>query len=105
MLADRHFFRSERIVSDAMGEAPSQTSAEFVGTYDAQAHKIVDAIAAAVCNAEAGLNWLRAEPPNLENVRRALDAIVSDGKRAAEIVVRLREHVKKVPIAEQAPDR
>jgi len=105
MLTDAHFFRWERSVNDAKGQAPSQTSAEFVGLYDAQAHKIVDAITAAVFNAEAGLNWLGAEPPNLENVRRAFDAIVSDGKRAAEIVVRLREHMKKVSIADQAPDR
>ena len=105
MLTDQHFFRSERSVSDAKGQVPSQTLAEFVRTYDAQAHNIVDAITAAVFNAEAGLNWLRAEPPNLENVRRAFDAIVSDGKRAAEIVVRLREHMKNVSIADQAPDR
>jgi hypothetical protein len=55
-----------------------------------QAHEIVDAITAAVTNAEAGLNWLSAEPPDLEEVRQALNRIASDGKRAAEIVVRLR---------------
>ena len=55
-----------------------------------QAHEIVDAITAAVTNAEAGLNWLCAEPPDLEEVRQALNGIASDGKRAAEIVVRLR---------------
>jgi hypothetical protein len=105
MLTDQHFFRSERSVSDAKGQVPSQTLAEFVRTYDAQAHNIVDAITAAVFNAEAGLNWLRAEPPNLENVRQTLNGIVSDGKRAAEIVVRLRELMKKVPTAAEAPDR
>jgi hypothetical protein len=105
MLTDQHFFRSERSVSDAKGQVPSQALAEFVGTYDAQAHHLVDAITAAVFNAEAGLNWLRAEPPNLENVRQALDGIVSDGTRAAEIVVRLRELIKKVPTAAEAPDR
>jgi len=34
--------------------------------------------------------WLCAEPPDLEGVRLALDGIASDGKRAAELVVRLR---------------
>jgi hypothetical protein len=35
-------------VSDAKGQVPLQTSAEFVRTYNAQAHEIVDAITAAV---------------------------------------------------------
>jgi len=38
-------------------------------------------------------------------VRQALDGIVSDGKRAAETVVRLRELMKEVPTADEAPDR
>jgi hypothetical protein len=76
-------------VSDAKGQVPLQTSAEFVRTYNAQAHEIVDAITAAVTRAQAGLNWLRAEPPDLEEVRQVLNSIVSDGKRAAEIVIRL----------------
>jgi hypothetical protein len=97
MLTDQHLFQPEQSVSDAKGQVPLQTSAEFVRTYSAQAHEIVDAITAVVTNAKAGLNWLRAEPPNLEEVRQALDGIASDGKRAAEIVVRLRALMNKVP--------
>jgi hypothetical protein len=74
-----------------------QTSAEFVCIYDAQAHEMVEAIAAAVINAQAGLIWLRAEPPDLEQVRQALNGIAGDGKRAAEVAVRLRALVKKMP--------
>jgi hypothetical protein len=96
MLTDQHLFRPEGSVSDAKGQVPLQTSAEFVRTYNAQAHEIVDAITAAVTNAEAGLNWLRAEPPDLEEVQQALNGIASDGKRAAEIVVRLRALMNKV---------
>jgi hypothetical protein len=96
MPTDQHLFRLEGSVSDAKGQVPLRTSAEFVRTYNAQAHEIVDAITAAVTNAEAGLSWLRAEPPNLEEVRQALDGIASDGKRAAEIVVRLRALMNKV---------
>jgi len=51
-----------------------------------------DAITAVVINAEAGSTWLRAEPPDLEGVRLAL----SDGKLAAELVVRLRALMNKV---------
>ena len=100
---DQHFFTSERSVSDAKGQVPSQTSAEFVRTYNVQAHRAVDAIAAAVTSAEAGLNWLRAEPPDLEEVRQALDIIASAGQRAAETVVRLRALMNRVPKGDGVP--
>jgi hypothetical protein len=83
-------------VNDAKGQVPLQTSAELVRTYNAQAREIVDAITAAVTNAEAGLNWLCAEPPDLEGVRQALSGIASDGHRAAELIVRLRALMNKV---------
>jgi len=103
MLADQHFFPPEGSASGANGQVQLQTSAEFMRAYNAQAHEIVDAITAAVIGAHAGLNWLRADPPNLEEVRRALSVIASDGKRAAEIVIRLRSLMKKVPAADGAP--
>ena len=80
-------------MSDAKGQVPLQTSAEFVRTYNAQAHEIVDAITAAVIRAQAGLNWLRAEPPDLEEVRQVLNFIASDGNRAAEIFIRLQADI------------
>jgi hypothetical protein len=42
-------------MSDARGRVPLQTSAESVRTYNAQAHEMVDAIAAAVIGAQAGV--------------------------------------------------
>jgi hypothetical protein len=89
MLTVQYLSRPERILSDAKGQMPLQTSAEFVRTYNAQAHEIVDAITASVVSAQAGLNWLRAKPPDLEEVRQVLNVIARDGKRAAEIVIRL----------------
>ena len=100
MLTIQHLFRPEGIVSDAKGQLPLQTSAKFVRTHNAQAHEIIDAIAAVVTSAQAGLNWLRAEPPDLEEVRQVLNFIASDGKRAAEIVIRLRALIEKVPTAD-----
>jgi hypothetical protein len=83
-------------VNDVKGQVSSQASAEFVRTYHAQAHVIADAISAALINAEAGLNWLCAEPPDLEGARRALHGIASDGKRATEVVAQLRALMTKV---------
>jgi hypothetical protein len=36
MLTDQHFFWSARSVSEAKGQVPSQTSAEYVGAYPRQ---------------------------------------------------------------------
>jgi hypothetical protein len=88
------------MVSDAKGQVPLQTSAELLRIYNAQAHEIVDAITAAVTRAHAGLNWLRAEPPDLEEVRQMLYCIASDGKRAAEIVIRLQALIETVLTAD-----
>jgi len=68
---------------------PFWASAEFVRTCVAQVHKIADAIAPTVTNAHTGLNWLRAQPLDLEGARRLFTSIANDGRRAGEIVVRL----------------
>jgi hypothetical protein len=47
---------------------------------------VVDALTATMMNSEACLNWLNAQPPDLEQVRRTLNTIAKDGKRAGEIV-------------------
>ena len=90
MLRDQHCFWLEGSASDAKEQVSLQTSAEFVRCYNAKAHEMVDAISAAIGNAQAGLNWLRAQPPDLEGARQALDNIANNGKRAAEIVFQLR---------------
>ena len=94
------FWKSKPSWYHARGEAPMQTSTEFACTYSA----IVDTLTAAVFNAEAGLNWLSAQPPDLEEVRRALNGIANDSKRASEIGVRLRALMKRSPTANDALD-
>jgi hypothetical protein len=48
----------------------------------------------AATNAPAGLNWLRSQPLDLEEVRQALNCI-GDAKRAGEMIVRLRALMNK----------
>ncbi|QQN67381.1 PAS domain S-box protein [Bradyrhizobium diazoefficiens] len=60
-------------------------------------HEINQPIAAVVSNAEAGLNWLDAQRPDLERVRQTLGWIISDGIRASEIIGRIRALIKKAP--------
>ena len=91
-------------MSDVNGKVPPQISADFLSTCNVQTHEIVDAIAAAVTNAHAGLNWLRTPPLDLEEARRALNRIATDSKRAGEIIARLRALMKTVPTADGASD-
>ena len=99
------FGGAEGNVGDAKGQVPLQTSAQFVRIYNAQAHEITNAITAVVINAQAGLHLLRAQSPDLEEVRQTLNNIANDGKRAGDIVVRTRAHMKKVAAADDAADR
>ena len=61
------------------------------------AHEVNQPIAAAVTNASACLRWLSAQPPDIEKARQALDRIVRDGRRAGEVISRIRALVKQVP--------
>jgi PAS domain S-box-containing protein len=61
------------------------------------AHEIKQPISATVTNASAALRWLRARPPDLEEVRQALGRIVKDGNRAGDVVGRIRAFIEKAP--------
>lgn len=61
------------------------------------AHEVNQPITATVTNAEAGLSWLGAQPPNLEQVRQSLESVVSDGLRAGDVIGRIRALVRKEP--------
>jgi signal transduction histidine kinase len=52
-------------------------------------------LAAIVTNGEAGLRFLGRDPPQLDEVRDALTRMIGDGKRASEIVQRIRALIRK----------
>jgi PAS domain S-box-containing protein len=60
-------------------------------------HEITQPVAATVTNADTALCWLDAQPPDLEEVRQALDRIVRDSKRAGDVIGRIRALIKKAP--------
>jgi len=59
------------------------------------AHEVKQPITAVVANAGAALSWLEAQPPNVEEARRALDEIVQAGLRAGDVVGRIQALVRK----------
>jgi PAS domain S-box-containing protein len=59
------------------------------------AHEVNQPIAAALTNANTCLRWLARDVPDVEEARAAAMRIVNDGKRAAEIISRIRQVFKK----------
>jgi PAS domain S-box-containing protein len=65
------------------------------------AHELNQPIAAAITSAGACLRWLNRDQPEVQRAREAVMRIESDGKRASEIINRLRAFYKK----EAPPER
>ncbi len=68
------------------------------------AHEINQPLAAVVTNGEAALRWLKRPVPDLGEVTDALGRAVANGKRAAEIVARIRGFLKKAPPRRESLD-
>jgi C4-dicarboxylate-specific signal transduction histidine kinase len=60
-------------------------------------HEVNQPLTAAVTYALAARRWLGAEPPNFREVDDALSLVVREGKRAGEVVGRIRALIKKAP--------
>jgi C4-dicarboxylate-specific signal transduction histidine kinase len=60
-------------------------------------HEVNQPLGGMVTNAGAGLRWLDAQPPNLEEVRQALGRIVNEGHRANDVIDRIRALIQKAP--------
>jgi PAS domain S-box-containing protein len=59
------------------------------------AHEINQPLAAVVTNGNAGLRWLAAGSPNVNEARAALGRIIRDANRASDVIVRIRALMKK----------
>jgi len=60
------------------------------------AHEVNQPLAGVVSNGGACLRWLAGDSPNLEETRDAARRIVRDGKRAGEVIARIRALTKKI---------
>jgi PAS domain S-box-containing protein len=65
------------------------------------AHEVNQPLAALLTNAGTAVRWLDRQPPNLEKARPLIDRIISDGKRAADIVGRIRDFSRKAPLRKE----
>ena len=59
------------------------------------AHEVNQPLAAIVTNGQAALRWLRRDVPDLNEATEALNRVVANGRRAGEIVTRIRTFLTK----------
>jgi PAS domain S-box-containing protein len=90
--------QAEEALQKAQAELAHVTRVTTLGELTATiAHEINQPLAAVVTNANASLRWLAGDSPNLAETREAIRRIIRDGKRADEIIGRIRALAKKAP--------
>ena len=88
--------QAEEAVRQAQAELAHVTRVMTMGELTASiAHEINQPLAAMVSNGNACLRWLARATPNLEEAREAVERIIRDGKRAGEVIARIRALVRK----------
>jgi PAS domain S-box-containing protein len=95
--AEEELRESERRYREAQTELAHVNRVATMGQLTASiAHEVKQPITAAVTSADAGLRWLAARPPDLEEVRNAFDDVVRAGTRAGEVIDHIGALIKKV---------
>ena len=91
--------KAERALQDVRMELARVSRITSLGALTASiAHEINQPLTAVIVNAGAGLRWLDAEPPNLDEVRQMLVRIRKDGTRAGDVIGRIRALARKAPV-------
>jgi PAS domain S-box-containing protein len=90
--------RAEQALRELESEFAHMNRVSMMGELTASlSHEVTQPIASARNNAQAALNFLDLQPPDLGEVREALASIVGDADRAGDIIERIREQIKKAP--------
>ena len=96
--AEAEAHESERRFREAQMQLAHANRVATMGQLAASiAHEVNQPIAALLTNAATAARWLARQPPNLEKATPLIDRIISDGKRTADIVSRIRDFSKNAP--------
>lgn len=91
--------QAEEALRKAQAELAHVTRVTTLGELTASiAHEINQPLAAVIANADAGLAWLQRSPPDLKAARRSVEWIIEDGKRASDVIRRVRALAKRTDI-------
>jgi PAS domain S-box-containing protein len=90
--------RAEEARRDAQNRLAHANRFAAVGQLTASiAHEINQPITGVVTSGHAALRWLANETPDFEAARRAIERVIRDADRAAEVIVRVRDLIKRAP--------
>ena len=88
--------RAENALQRAQSELAHATRVMTLGELTASiAHEVNQPLGAIVTSAGSCARWLAARPPEMAKARRALERIADDGRRAAEVIKRIRTLMKR----------
>jgi C4-dicarboxylate-specific signal transduction histidine kinase len=83
--------RAQEQLQQAQAELAYITRVMTLGELTASiAHEVNQPLAAIVTSGDASLRFLALDPPQLDEVRDALQRMISDGRRASDVVQRIR---------------
>jgi PAS domain S-box-containing protein len=103
--AEEEARESEQRYREVQTELAHANRVDTIGQLAASiAHEVTQPIGATVTSAEAGLRWLSVQPPDVEEAREMFSSIVNAGHRAADVIGRIRELIKKAPPRKEPVD-
>jgi PAS domain S-box-containing protein len=96
--AEEKIRESERRYREVQTELAHANRVATMGQLVASiAHEVNQPIAATILNANAAQRWLNIQPPELDEVRHVLGRLIVDANRAADVLGRIRGHIRKAP--------
>jgi len=96
--AEEKVRESERRYREVQAELAHANRVATMGQLAASiAHEVSQPIAATLMNSHAALRWLGTQPPQLDEVRLSLGRLIKDANRAADVMDRIRSHIRKAP--------
>ena len=97
--------RAEGAEAEMQAELARVARVTTMGEFAASiAHEVNQPLAAVVTNANAGLRWLAAASPNLDEAREVLGRIIRDGNRASDVIARIRTLTRKTTTEKEPLD-
>jgi PAS domain S-box-containing protein len=95
-LAHRNLLASEDALQHAREKLAQASQMATVAELSASiAHEINQPLQSVVAHGQACRRWLTATPPNIDNARLSVEAIVRDGYAAADVISRIRALFKR----------
>jgi PAS domain S-box-containing protein len=97
--------QAEEALHKAQAELAHVTRIMTMGELAASiAHEVNQPLSGVVVNGNACLRWLALDSPNLDEAREAVRRIVRDGKRAGDVIARVRALATKTDTAKERLD-